>query len=650
MKNNSFTKSHKKNKINVINNKLGNELDSKRSQITIFIIIAIVLVVGIGLFFLVRANIFSNEVPAEFKGAYDYYLSCIDADTYNGALILGQGAGYIEPVKFSPGSAFMPFSNELNFMGFGVPYWFYLSGNGLKKEQVPTRKSMEGELDNFLMKNIGKCDFGVLLDQGFEVVPGEVKSVETKISDNLISVKVNQDIVIRRGNTSWLGSNHNMEVKSQIGNLYDLAMKVYSYEKQDNFLEKYGIDVLRLYAPVDGTEISCSPKVWNAYSIRDELMNALEANVPEIKLKGDYYTLKNEDHKYFVRDIGADVNNVNANFIYSRYWPLRMNVWPSESGLMKADPVGLQEGLGMLGFCYVPYHFVYDLGYPVMIQLYNDDNEMFQFPIVVYIDKNNPINSTSQESAIANPVPELCKHKISNKTVSTYNTGLNPVESYISFKCFDTQCDIGKTKTNNGIASFTGGFPQCVNGFLIANAEGYETKKYLVSSLTEDNINIILAKKYKLGIELKTSGKNPDFGVITFTKDNQSISVAYPEQKTVELTEGQYEVKTYIYGSANINLDASSMKKCVQVPRAGVLGVFGFNEEKCFDMNIPSQTINQSVTGGGKQMQYITESELTLGKKIVINTEQFKTPTKPEDLQLNYNLIDNTGLDISIEK
>ncbi len=622
---------------------------SNRAQISLFIIVAIILFAGIVGFFLLKGRSVETPVPAEFRPVYDYYLSCIDADTYNGARLLGQGAGYLENPSFSPGSAYMPFSSQLSFMGFGVPYWFYIAGNGVKKEQVPTKENMQVQLNNFLIRNVGRCDFSVLEEQGYSIILGDVNSAETKINSGSIDVKIKQDIIISRGNSSWLGSVHSKGVNSNLGGLYDLARKVYDFEKQEYFLEDYGIDTLRLYAPVDGVEISCSPKLWNSFNVRNDLMNALEANVPQTKIKGDYYVLKNDDNKYFVKDIGENIGS-NVNFIYSRNWPMRMEVWPSENGVMKADPVGLQQGLGMLGFCYIPYHFVYDLGYSVMIQVYDDESEIFQFPLVVYIDKNKPRAAPNGSSAMPNAVQELCQHKLSNKTISTYNAGLQPIEADISFKCFDTQCDIGRTKMDNSAAVFSGGFPQCVNGFIIANAEGYQTKKYLVTTLEENNIQIVLDKKYKVALDLKNGAKTPEFAIVTFTKNNNTITVAYPEQKTVDLTEGQYEVKAYVYSSSNINLQGTTSQKCVGVPKAGFLGVFGFNEEKCLDVEIPDQTIEQAVSGGGKQMQYITESELQGARKIVISSEEFKTPTKPEDLQINYNLVETTGLGISLEK
>ena len=622
-------------------------IKNKRGQVTIFIIIAIVVVVGLVLFFMLKSNIFQPSIPKQFDPAYSYYLGCIDSEAYSGALLLEQSGGYIENPQFYPGSSYMPFSSQLNFMGFGIPYWYYISGNGVKKEQIPTKEKMEEQLNTFLVKRIEACDFTPLEQQGFVIVPGAVKSVETRINDGNIFVKVNQELIISYGNSSWMGTVHSKEVSSNLGNFYDLAKKIYSYEKDSLFLENYGVDVLRLYAPVDGVNITCSPKIWDSNRVRTDLMNALEANVPQTKIQGDYYKLSKEDHKYFVKDIGESVEP-NINFMYSRYWPMRMEVWPSEDGLMKADPVGSQEGLGMLGFCYVPYHFVYDLGYPVLVQIYSD-NEIFQFPVIVYIDKNKPRDS-GNASGMPKVVQELCEHKIANITVLTYNTHLEPVEADISFKCLDTSCNIGKTEIISGSATITAGFPQCVNGFVVASAQGYKSKKYLMESLNENNVQIFLDKKYTLDLDAKSMGKFSDYAIITFKKDNETTTVAYPEQRTVELTEGQYSISAYSYSDSEISLKGSTSQKCVEVPKGGFLGVFGFNEEKCFDLQVPDQTVDSAVSGGGKQEYYITESELSDSKKLVINMEDFGAPKTLEDLAANYNLAENSKLTLEFEK
>src|SRR3989344_1527012 len=328
---------------------------------------------------------------------------------------------------------------------------------------------------------------------------------------------------------------------------------------------------------------------------------------------------------------------------------MKMEVWPSEDEILIAEPVGLSEGIGMLGFCYTPYHFVYDFAFPVMIQLYSG-SEMFQFPIVVSIDKNNPREALDVEG-LPDVVPELCEHKNTKINVYTYNTGLEPVTANIKFKCFDTQCSIGDTKLEGEDAVLSADFPQCANGFIIASAEGYETKKYQISTVQEGSADIVLDKKYKLELEVKKAGASlgNDYSVVTFTKDSEVQTVAYPEIKEIELTEGQYEVKAYVYSDSTINLEGSTTEKCVDVPKIGLLGMFGMTEEKCFTIEIPSQVVSFAVSGGGKQQYYAAESELENSKKLIIDANSFGVPTKVEDLQINYNNAEINGLEIIFE-
>ena len=621
-------------------------LVAKNAQVSIFVIVAIVILAVVGFYFILKETGVS-AIPKEIEPVYLYYLSCIEQDTSNGALLLGQQGGYIQPPEFSPGSEYMPFSSQLDFFGTGVPYWYYISGNGILKEQKPSLAKVESQLNEFLEEQINLCDFSEFEKKGFELSIGDV-TAETTIRDSSIDVSVNQDLVISFGSSTWKGSLHKKTVNSNLGKFYEIAEKIYEKNKDEMFLENYGIDVLRLYAPVDGSEIGCSPKIWQADNVKDELMNALEANIPAVKIKGDYYKLNEKENEYFIQDIGEDVD-FNVNFMYSKQWPLKLEIWPSEDGLLKAEPVGLQEGMGMLGFCYTPYHFVYDFAYPVLVQLYSG-SEIFQFPVVVFIEKNNPREALDVEG-LPDVVPELCEHKNTKLEVYTYNTNLEPVSANIKFKCFDTTCDIGKTSEKDGEQVLSALFPQCVNGFIVANSEGYKTGKYQISTIEENAVNIVLDKEYELELGVKKDNneiKN-DYAVITFTKESEVKTIAYPEQNKIKLTEGEYEIKAYIYGNSTIKLQGSSTQKCVDIPKSGILGFFGATKEKCFTLTIPEQVVSFAVSGGGKQNYYITEQELKDSKKIVINADGFGIPTKVEELQVNYNQIEVSRLDVRFE-
>lgn len=625
------------------------DIRSKRGQITIFIIIAIVIVAGVLAYFVLSGKIGQRALPKELSPAYNYFLSCIQEETQNAVLIMGSQGGYIEVPEFSPGSEYMPFSSQLDFLGTPVPYWYYISGNGIAKEQVPGKEKMESQIEDYLKAGVLECNFASFEQQGFGINLSEEIEADAKIQDNKIEITINVPLAISFGEISTLQNKHRTSVNSRLGKFYNLAKKIYDKEQEEMFLENYGVDVLRLYAPVDGSEIGCSPKIWLFDDVRKDLMDALAINVPAMKLKGDYYTLGKEENKYFVQDIGEKVD-VDVNFMYIKNWPFKLEAWPSEDGILKAEPVGLQEGLGMLGFCYVPYHFVYDFAYPVLIQIY-DSEEMFQFPVAVVIDKNMPRKALDVEG-LPDVIPELCQYKNQEMEVYTYNTALESVEAQIKFKCFDTTCSIGETKTNEqGDAYLSAMFPECVNGYIVASAEGYKTKKYLASTVESSVADIILDKKYNLSLEIQKQGTSlgNEFAVITFNKDGEVLTLAYPEQKEVSLTEGQYEIKVYVYSSSNINLKGSSSEKCVDVPKSGILGIFGMTEEKCFTMQVPEQIVSFAVSGGGTQKYYIGESELQDSGKLIIDAASFTIPTKVEDIQINYNAVDASGLDVIFE-
>jgi len=626
----------------LISNHKKNLLKSKRSQVTLFIIIALMIVGGIALFFAFKDKLIVQKVPERFQPIYNYFTSCVEENAEIGAQILGERAGYIKVPDFVPGSEFMPSSSQLSFFGQPVPYWYYVSGNNLIKEQIPNKGEMEEQLEDFLEEKVFDCDFSNFEMQGFFIALEEPKA-NVKINDNNIDVDLNVKMTVSDGEETAQIREIDSKIHSKLGKFYNLAREIYDKEKKEAFLENYGIDVLRLYAPVDGVELDCSPKVWVVDEVVNDVKRALSANVGALKLNGDYYTLKNKENKYFVVDLKTDEQ---VNFMYSETWPTKIEVEPSDAGILVAEPVGMQPGLGILGFCYVPYHFVYDLSYPVLIQIH-DGLELFQFPVVVVIRGNLPREALPVES-LSYEEPELCKYKNQEVSVYTYDSNLNPVEADISFKCFTNVCDIGKTEIFGNDAVLQTEFPQCVNGFILASADGYDTKKFKISTNQENIADILLDKLYEQEVILKVGGRETsEQALIYFEGDEseKSKTIVWPQNKKISLSEGAYNVSVYVYTDSTLKIPASSETKCINIPKSGLFGLFGQTEERCFKLEIPEQTLNAGVIGGGRASYYITESELQKGK-LEINVERFPTPTSLEQLQDNYNLLEFKPVDL----
>lgn len=631
---------------------------SKKGQITIFVIIALVIVAGIAGYFILKDRIGISKVPAEFQGVYDYYLSCIESETEDGLSLLGTQGGYIELPEFEPGSEYAPFSSQLDFLGFGVPYWYYVSQNGLIKEQMPSLSDMQNDLDSYLEEKILECDFSDFRREGYDITLGSTTRVNSKINEQTVDVNVAQSLSISKGGgedqRNVIVTNHNLETSSKLGKFYDIAKEIYTRQAEEMILENYAFDILNLYAPVSGTEISCSPLIWNPYNVVDDLQKGLNANLQMIRVQGEYYD-SNEVNDYYIIDAGLNLKDEQVNFMYNPEWPSRFEIWPTKNNLMISESVGPSQGLSVAGFCYVSYKYIYDMYFPVLIQIgsLEDPESIFQFPVAVVISKNQLREALNVEPIYEEDELNICDNSNVDVSIYTYNVNLDPVEANVSYQCFTDVCYLGQTVDENGEARLDTKVPACSNGIITANAENYKETTYSFSSNQESIADVVMDKAYELQLEVYVDGKiTNNLAVLTITENSEEQTgietLAYPQSRSLKLSEGDYTFDLKVFTNKQLTLPESSEQKCVEVPRSGVLGVFGLKEDKCYDYVIPSQTLSTLLYAGGTQDYYITPSELNEAKKLRVYATSIDIPTKIEDLQKTYDLIDVKNLEISI--
>lgn len=607
----------------------------KKGQMTIFAIIALVIVLLILVYFLVRNNGGSSGVSTEMAPVFDFYSSCIVEKASEAADIAGSQGGKIYVENYEPGSSYAPFSSQLDFLGLPIPYWYYISGNGVIREQVPRKNDIENEISRYVQEELVNCDFEQFYSQGFSVEMNEAEVEVNMLADKLeLSVKSVLDVT--KGEDSARKSSYSVVVPSKMGKFYELAKEIYEKEKYEAFIENYSADVLYLYAPVDGVEIGCAPKVWKTREVVDSLKSALEANIAALRFSGEEYTLMNDGNKYFVIDKQVDEN---VNMIYSSDWPTKVDIAGEgvDEELMVVRAIGNQQGLSAMGFCYVPYHFVYDLSFPVLIQVYNEE-EIFQFPVAVIIDKNMPRQAEFSE-IVAGEEFELCSFKTQSVEVNVYDVELNEIDADISYGCFDQRCSLGKT--TNG--KFIGMAPACVNGFLYVRAENYSEKKQLFSSNSEVNADIILDKEYSVDVEVYSAGKKIEDRAVVVFDGVKSVSASLPDISSVMISEGLYNVSVYLYGNTSITIPASTKTQCTEVPESGLFGMFGGIREQCFDINLPETKVDYALLGGGRSEVYLLRSLLSDGK-LKVQVDSFRKPNTIEDLQYNYQLFEEGGV------
>lgn len=612
---------------------------NRRAQVTIFIILAVLIVGVVAVFFIFRDGGGKGGIPSEVEPVYKTFIMCLEEDLATGVSVLESQGGYIYLPEYEEGSEYMPFSSQLNFLGNPVPYWYYISGNNLEREQIPSKEDMENELERFIETKTRTCYFDNYYLQGFNILMEEPEA-KVSIDKNKVFLDLEMDFSVSKDENSYVAREHKIVLDSELGSLYDSAVKVYEKEQEELFLEEYGIDVLRLYAPVDGIEISCSPKTWNAIEVFNDLRVAIVANT---------LALKNSNKKDDYFDIGvSDIpSNQKIRFLTSQNWTNTFQVDPSEGPIMIANPIGNQQGMGILGFCYIPYHFVYSLKYPVLIQVISGSaaNEIFQFPVAVIIDRNLPRNVSGGES-VKMEYEELCKDKNTNLDLRVFDTNLKSIDNaQISYSCLGTTCNIGVVEEGR----MSDNFPQCINGFINVRAEGYKDESVMYSTVNEGSLSIYLSKLYNLSVQLKINNQNYNRdAVVSFVSGEFSRTIYYPLQKSVELAEGEYEVQVYVYRNSSMKIGSTTQQQCVDVPRSSIGGILGLKRKECFEVEVPEQIVSYALSAGGKSNYTFLEENLRRSRAIELSTESLPNPDSLEQIQTNYILFEENPLEINL--
>ena len=612
--------------------------DEKKAQVSLFVILAIILVFLILILYSFRSFFIVKKIPASINPAYEDFLSCLSDKVISGISLLETQGGYLYVPKFVPGSDDAPFSSQLDFLGNPVPYWSYLSSNGKWENQIPSKQLMEEQLGTFIDKNIYLCNFNKYSSQGLVVKRG-VPNSSVSIKKDSVNVDLKMELVFDKGGDHAEIKESKIKIKSKLGSLYDSSKKLYDNEKKSMFLENYTIDVLRLYAPVDGVELSCAPKIWNVESVFSQLKKAIQVNINSLKTKSGNYQLNTNKEKYFIID-----SNANAKFLTSSNWPSSFEVLPSENNLLIANPIGNQQGLGILGFCVVPYHFVYNIKYPVLVQVY-DGSEIFQFPLAVVINKNKPINSLNASSP-KTEIPDFCKYKNTNMIVRVFDNKLNPIDANISYQCSGSVCKLGST--TNGFLNASA--PQCFNGYVLVSSNGFLDSMKLYSNIEPGEVSIVMNKTYVKKINLKLNGRDYNGpALITFESPSFSESVAYPEKKEAKITSGKYLINVYIFKNSTLKLKETTKEQCMDVPKPGILGELGLKTKKCFNVKVPSQMISQVLAGGGSVEHYFLSSNLENSSIIDLDVTSLPEVNSLDQLQKNYILFKYKKIKINLK-
>ena len=175
----------------------------KRGQVTLFIIIAVLVVAMVLVIFFIRRPV-ASEIPLELRPVEEYAQDCVEQASEEALLLAGQRAGYVQlqPVHFSR-------ETEANYLYFYAPAMISMD-------------QMDSEISSYVDSRLGQCDFSGL---DFDIRAGEPRT-ETMISDNMTLIEVEWPITIERAELKATLEQFSAEFPISLGLLHGFASDI----------------------------------------------------------------------------------------------------------------------------------------------------------------------------------------------------------------------------------------------------------------------------------------------------------------------------------------------------------------------------------------------------------------------------------------
>ena len=495
--------------------------EMKKGQITFFIILGIILLIILGAYLaLVNLRPQRDIIQPKYQPLYAYMTGCVESTAREAITRIGENGGFLyEPQEISRD----PYAYLTSTL-VGVredPFWWT---EGISR--VPPEEYLEEQITRYVKENLKTCLNYAPFENEFIITElQEIPDITTELGEEATIIRVSFPLKVvdkATGEENRNLKNFDRTLQIRVKKAYELAKRIMDRENQDTFIERKVIELIGLSSeeriPYTGIDISCKPKTWKVPEVKEELQKLIRVNFPYIKVQGlpidedrivDFDSGLQFKDSYFAKQYVWDIGDVaipdmRATVIYDDY-PMQFAVTPNDGALLKSN---MQKGQQALSFlCINMWHFTYDIVFPVMIRISDDENRyhesfMFEFPFMVSIQDNQPkreaFTSTISPSTGGGDVDEFCTTDATDKEiVLTIQDALDksPIEgAELRMACGSMECSLGYTDDGGELAR---PLPYCVNAVLKANKTGYEDAERFFQTEVEGREYVMTMQPFK---------------------------------------------------------------------------------------------------------------------------------------------------------
>jgi hypothetical protein len=187
----------------------------KRGQITIFVIIAILIVAGILLFFYIqnKTSSLTPTIPKDVPPVYNFVQDCLKETSENALIRIGEQGGY-----------FLIF-DEPSIEG-RIPY--YLQGT---QDSIPTQQEIEQNLAGFVREELGFCILNFKDFKEDYKITSELKLSQAKILSNKVRFSLDYPITITKEETAYQLEDFSVDIPVRADKIIKISQEVIAEQK-----------------------------------------------------------------------------------------------------------------------------------------------------------------------------------------------------------------------------------------------------------------------------------------------------------------------------------------------------------------------------------------------------------------------------------
>ncbi|NQV91100.1 hypothetical protein HQ489_01365 [Candidatus Woesearchaeota archaeon] len=569
--------------------------NSKKGQVTIFIIIGILIVLAVALVIAVQMEIFkfgTDEIaPPEEGKVSDFISTCIKNVGEDAIQKIGLQGGYVAVPDYIANDAFLNLRTSPFLV---IPYWAVGSSTN-----IPTLENLKFRIDQHLEQNLKSCVFNSqAFQETYDLIEKSDITSDTEIANSKVIFNIQWNVELREKSGALVGEvlQHKAESPIKLKKTHFLATRIIEKELQNLKLEDIAQDLIALEhpnVPVSGVEMSCSQKTWDVTKVKGSLQGLLNHNIQQLKIKGTNFEEFPDELPYYtshyIWDIGEDINDdeLSVSFDYEPNYPFTFGVTPLSGSKLKSSQLG---GSGILSYlCIQNWKFTYDLEFPVRVRVRDETTGFnYNFAFTVHLIRNEP----NRGLIVARPTntfetvtdETFCKTKDIPITVKTYehitnDEGVNFRNDLgdvaLSYTCIKYKCELGNSNYNFGGQGFSGvttNFPYCVGGILRGTRDGYKEswERVVTSAGMEVELNLVPLYKFphakvtilkhellennQVGPGIPLSTKESALITLTYRKATDPINLPSHETQFIR----SFDIDPKIVGESEIELLAKA--------------------------------------------------------------------------------------------